>query len=92
MLPECFKRSWLSRSPSATRLSASSNLGEKETLGFASLPHGRFAFIGAFFEISLPELSGGGQANRIKHSLPFSVKRHFDGIGILCVCLGVLYG
>lgn len=24
-------------------------LGEKETLGFASLPHGRFAFIGAFF-------------------------------------------
>ena len=39
-----------SRSPSATRLSSARLSPEgrrKKTLGFASLPHGRFAFIGA---------------------------------------------
>ncbi len=45
-----------SRSPSATRLSSSRLCPggrRKKTLGFASLPHGRFAFIGA---ITLKEL------------------------------------
>ena len=50
----------------------------KETLGFASLPRGRFAFIGAIV-LERTGLTGG--ANSIKHCSAHAVKSHLERFG-----------